>query len=49
MELIIIPTFDMLSMYEDEGDVRFDAFFTVWKLAVDGNNVQAYVFKKFPG
>ena len=44
-----IPTFDMLSMYEDEGDVRFDAFFTVWKLAVDGNNVQAYVFKKFPG
>lgn len=43
-----IPTYAMLSMY-GEGDVRFDAFFTVWKLAVDGNDVQAYVFYKYPG
>ncbi|RGN31414.1 RagB/SusD family nutrient uptake outer membrane protein [Bacteroides oleiciplenus] len=43
-----IPTYDILNMYDEE-DVRFDAFFTVWKLAVDGNDVPAYVFKKFPG
>ena len=43
-----IPTFEMLNMYED-GDIRFDAFFTVWKLSVDGNLVQAYVFNKYPG
>lgn len=43
-----IPTFEMLNLYEDD-DVRFDAFFEVWNLLVDGNNVQAYVFCKFPG
>lgn len=43
-----IPTYEMLSMYE-EGDIRFDAFFTVWGLVVNGNTVQAYVFKKYPG
>lgn len=43
-----IPTTEMLNMY-DEDDIRFDAFFTVWTLLVDGNNVQAYVFNKYPG
>ncbi|MBD9092320.1 MAG: RagB/SusD family nutrient uptake outer membrane protein [Bacteroides oleiciplenus] len=43
-----IPTYDILNMYDEE-DVRFDAFFTVWELAVDGNDVPAYVFKKYPG
>lgn len=41
-----IPTFDVLSLY-DEGDVRFDAFFTVWTLT--DTQVAAYVFQKYPG
>ena len=43
-----VPTFDILAMYE-EGDVRFDAFFDQWQLDVDGNNVPAFVFTKYPG
>ncbi len=43
-----IPTFDMLAMYED-GDIRFDAFFTPWMLSVEGAQCAAYVFVKFPG
>lgn len=43
-----IPTFDILNLYADE-DVRFDAFFTVWNLNVQGDIVQAYVFNKYPG
>lgn len=43
-----IPTYDILNMY-GEGDVRFDAFFKVWPLNIDGNNIQAYVFHKYPG
>lgn len=43
-----VPTFDVLNMYGD-GDVRWDAFFTIWYLDVDGNSVPAYVFQKYPG
>ena len=44
-----IPTYAMLDMY-DEGDVRFDAFFTVYSnLDVEGRTIPAYVFNKFPG
>lgn len=44
-----IPTFAVLSMY-DENDVRFDAFFKLYRgLNVEGNNYAAYVLNKFPG
>lgn len=41
-----IPTYDVLNMY-GEGDVRFDAYFTIWELT--DSKVQAYVFTKYPG
>ena len=44
-----IPTYDALDAYTDINDVRFDAFFTVWTLDVEGNDYPAYVFHKFPG
>lgn len=45
-----IPTFGALSLYEDEGDVRFDAFFKVYRqLEVEGTKYTAYVLNKFPG
>lgn len=44
-----IPTFEMLAMYE-EGDIRFDAFFTVYStLKANGLSVPAFVFNKYPG
>lgn len=44
-----IPTIDMLNLYED-GDVRFDAFFTIYRsLKANGMTVAAYVFNKYPG
>lgn len=43
-----IPSFDALWMYDD-GDVRFDAFFEIRKLNVDGANYNCYNFVKFPG
>lgn len=44
-----IPTQSMLMMY-GEGDIRFDAFFTVYtSLKSNGLTVAAYVFNKFPG
>ncbi len=41
-----IPTYDVLGLYE-EGDIRFDSFFRVWRLT--SQQVQAYVFYKYPG
>lgn len=41
-----IPTYDVLAMYE-EGDIRFNAFFTVWQLGDE--KIPAYVFNKYPG
>lgn len=43
-----IPSFETLSMYP-EGDVRFEAYFAVWELIVEGSKVQAFVFNKYPG
>ena len=44
-----VPTQSMLLMY-GEGDVRFDAFFKVYKnLKSGGESVAVYVFNKFPG
>lgn len=42
-----IPTFDVLSLYEDDGDIRFSTYFDVWELT--DSKTQAYVFKKYPG
>lgn len=41
-----IPTYDVLAMYE-EGDVRFETFFTVWPLS--DQQIPGYVFCKYPG
>ena len=43
-----IPGFEALAMYED-GDVRFDAFFDIRGLIVDGAEYPCYNFNKFPG
>lgn len=43
-----IPTMDVLNSYV-QGDVRFDAFFTVWALSFEGDIARAYVFFKYPG
>lgn len=43
-----IPSQTTLMAY-DEGDIRFDLFFTVWKLTIEGGNYPSYVFYKYPG
>lgn len=43
-----IPTFPVLAMYDD-GDVRFDSFFSQWNLVISGTEVGAFVFLKYPG
>lgn len=43
-----VPTYDALAMYED-GDVRFNAFFNVWNLSINGSTIPAFVFYKYPG
>lgn len=43
-----IPTFETIYMFED-GDVRFDSFFTVWGLVVEGAQYYSYIFLKYPG
>ncbi len=43
-----IPTFDILALY-DAGDVRFDTYFKVWNLVVEGVTYPAYTFQKYPG
>lgn len=43
-----IPTSEVLGLYE-EGDIRFESFFDVWSLEVEGSKVQAFVFNKYPG
>lgn len=43
-----IPSFDALTMYDD-GDVRFDSYFDVRRLKVEGSTVACYAFYKFPG
>lgn len=45
-----IPTEDMLSLYDEENDIRFSTFFTVYDgLQSNGLILQAYVFNKYPG
>ena len=43
-----IPTYATLAAYDDD-DIRFDTYFTVWTLDVEGGNYPAYVFLKYPG
>ena len=41
-----VPTYDVQAMY-GAGDIRFNAFFKVWKLG--DQQIPAYVFYKYPG
>ncbi|MCC8070299.1 MAG: RagB/SusD family nutrient uptake outer membrane protein [Bacteroidales bacterium] len=43
-----IPAETWLYAYDDD-DIRFDSFFNVWYLVVEGGNYPAYVFYKYPG
>ena len=43
-----IPTFENLLLYDD-GDVRFDSFFNVRGLLIEGSQEPAYCFNKYPG
>lgn len=44
-----IPTFETIAQYDD-GDVRFDAFFKVYRnLDVSGTKTAAFVLNKWPG
>lgn len=45
-----IPTEDMLSLYDEENDIRFNTFFDVYEgLQSNGLTLKAYVFNKYPG
>ncbi len=43
-----IPTFATLVAFGD-GDARFDAYFKVWPLDIEGSTYPAFVFLKYPG
>ena len=43
-----IATTLVLANYPD-GDVRFDSWFKVWKLDIEGSKYASYVFLKYPG
>lgn len=43
-----IPTFYTLANFPD-GDVRFNSYFNVWYLDVEGTTYGSYVFLKYPG
>jgi hypothetical protein len=43
-----IATAEVLMAYADN-DVRFDTYFKVWNLDVEGANYPSYVFLKYPG
>lgn len=43
-----IPTFYTLANFPD-GDVRFDSYFKVWGLDIEGTIYASYVFLKYPG
>ncbi|MDE7393836.1 MAG: RagB/SusD family nutrient uptake outer membrane protein, partial [Muribaculaceae bacterium] len=43
-----VPSYNCLAMYYDD-DIRFDSFFAVQKLLVEGSNIPCYSFYKFPG
>lgn len=45
-----IPTFNTLTLFTDEGDVRFDTYFAVNQgIVAEGNTYVLYQFQKFPG
>ncbi|MBR5466707.1 MAG: RagB/SusD family nutrient uptake outer membrane protein [Bacteroidaceae bacterium] len=45
-----IPTCGTLLNYlQVDGDIRFNTYFKVWNLDVEGSDYQAYVFLKYPG
>ena len=45
-----LPTYPTLSEYSDDGDCRFEAFFSVNQtLKIEGSSYVAYQFSKFPG
>ena len=43
-----IPSYEALVMYDDD-DVRFDSYFDIRRLSVEGSTVACYAFYKFPG
>lgn len=43
-----IPSYEALSMY-DEDDSRFESYFDIRRLSVEGATVACYAFYKFPG
>lgn len=43
-----IPLSYIYDLYEDD-DVRFDTYFTIWKLNIEGSDYPSYVFNKYPG
>ena len=44
-----IPSYETITMYDRENDIRFKAYFTIWNLVIESTEVQAYVFNKYPG
>ena len=43
-----IATFATLAMFDD-ADVRFDTYFKIWQLDIEGTKVNSFVFQKYPG
>ena len=44
-----IPTFATLKSCSRDGDVRFDTYFKLWNLDIEGSKYSAFVFLKYPG
>ena len=43
-----IATYATLGMFDDN-DVRFDTYFKIWELDIEGTKVNSFVFLKYPG
>lgn len=44
-----LPTYTTLAMYDQDSDYRFEAFFKVYYVNVQGGRQVAYVMNKYPG
>ena len=44
-----VPTYSSCYTAYEDGDIRFDAFFTTRSLKANATSYQAYVFNKYPG
>ncbi|MDE7025879.1 MAG: RagB/SusD family nutrient uptake outer membrane protein [Paramuribaculum sp.] len=44
-----VPTWNLLSLYDDVNDVRFNTFFLGMPMTIDSRSAFGFIFNKFPG